>query len=141
MKYRLIGGALLGVLLSANLPAQGGSPSTVATEGPTQRFDSRFKLFPTQNLWTLLLLDSNNGRVWQVHYSLNDSVFAGQLPLNERELAPTASAHPGRFALRETQNIFTFLLLDQDDGRIWQLQWSKEKEKRGIVRVLAMASP
>jgi hypothetical protein len=141
MQCRLIGGALLVALLSARLPAQQGSPSTVATEGPTQRFDSRFKLFPTKNLWTFLLLDSNNGRVWQVHYSLTDTTFAGRLPLNESELAPPASAHLGRFALRETQNTFTFLLLDQDDGRVWQLQWSNDDEKRGIVRVLATALP
>jgi hypothetical protein len=141
MQYRLIGGALLVALLPASLPAQRGSPSTVATEAPTQRIDSRFKLSPTQNLWTFLLLDSTNGRVWQVHYSLTDSVFAGRLALNESELTPPASAHVGRFALRETQNIFTFLLLDQDDGRVWQLQWSNDATKRGIVRVLSTAAP
>jgi hypothetical protein len=141
MQYRLIGGALLVALLSASVPAQRGAPSTVATEDSTQRVDARFKLFPTQNLWTFLLLDSNNGRVWQVHYSLTDSGFAGRLALNESELAPPASAHPGRFALRETRNMFSFLLLDQDDGRVWQLQWSNDDEKRGIVRVLATAAP
>ncbi|MDE3152039.1 MAG: hypothetical protein KGL93_07305 [Gemmatimonadota bacterium] len=140
MKYRLIGGVLLAAVLSVGLPAQRGSPSSALREGPAQSFDPRFELVPTQNIWTFLLLDSSNGRVWQVHYAVTDSAFAGRLPLNELELAPPASAHPGRFVLRETQNIFTFLLLDQDDGRVWQVQWSNDEKSRGIVRVLADGS-
>jgi hypothetical protein len=132
---------LLVVSVSASLPAQRDSSSTVSTEGSTQTFDPRFKLIPTKNLWTFLLLDSNNGRVWQVHYALNDSEFSGQLPVTERELAVPPFAHHGRFALQETQNIFNFLLVDQDDGRVWQLQWSTDDKKRGIVRVLGNALP
>jgi hypothetical protein len=141
MRFRLIGGALALVLLPASVSAQRSVPGSAAAEGQTQRVDSRFKLFPTQNLWTFLLLDSSDGRVWQVQYAVSDSLFAGRLPLNEAELAPQASAHPGRFTLRETQNLWTFLLLDQDDGRIWQVQWSQDEEKRGIVRVLATPAP
>ncbi len=88
-----------------------------------------------------MLLDSNNGRVWQVHYALKDSEFSGQLPVNESELAVPPFAHHGRFELRETQNIFNFLLVDLEDGRVWQLQWSNDDEKRGIVRILANAFP
>ena len=141
MKYRVIGGVLLVALLSASLPAQQRPPSTVATQGPMQRFDSRFKLYPTQNVWTFLLLDSTNGRVWQLHFAVTDKEFSGRLPINEDELAPASSAHLGRFALRETQNVYTFLLLDQDDGRVWQLQWSSDKENRGLVRVLSTELP
>jgi hypothetical protein len=103
--------------------------------------DVRFTLTPTQNIWTFLLLDSNNGRVWQIHYSIADSAFAGRLPINEDVLTPPASAHIGRFALQDTQNTFNFLLLDQDDGRVWQIQWSYDKSKRGIVRALSPAVP
>ncbi len=132
---------LLVVLVSASLPAQQDSSSTLSTEGSTQIFDPRFKLIPTKNLWTFLLLDPNNGRVWQVHYALKDSEFSGQLPVNESELAVPPFAHHGRFELRETQNIFNFLLVDLEDGRVWQLQWSNDDEKRGIVRILANAFP
>lgn len=122
-------------------PPNKDSSSTLSTEGSTQIFDPRFKLIPTKNLWTFLLLDSNNGRVWQVHYALKDSEFSGQLPVNESELAVPPFAHHGRFELRETQNIFNFLLVDLEDGRVWQLQWSNDDEKRGIVRILANAFP
>jgi hypothetical protein len=141
MNWRMIGGALLVAFPAASLPAQQGSRATGATEASAQHVDSRFRLVPTQNVWVFLLLDSSNGRVWQVHFSVSDSAYAGRLPLNERELAPPSTTRPGRFALRETQNIFTFLLLDQDDGRVFQVQWSNNEENRGIVRVLATAAP
>ena len=41
----------------------------------------------------------------------------------------------GRFTLYPTQNIWTFILLDQIDGRILQVQWSIEQDKRFILRI------
>jgi hypothetical protein len=110
------------------------------TQAPV-RTGPRFTLTPTQNISVSLLLDSSNGRIWQVHFSVNDSDFAGRLPINGDTLAPPASAHDGRFVLQETSNIFTFLLLDRDDGRVWQVQWSNDADKRGIVRVLSERVP
>jgi hypothetical protein len=98
---------------------------------------SRFTLTPTQNVWTSLLLDSSTGRIWQIHFGVSDSAFAGRVPVNEEKLVPPASARHGRFVLQETQNIFTFLLLDQEDGRVWQVQWSNDEENRGIIRRLS----
>ena len=37
----------------------------------------------------------------------------------------------GRFFLYPTQNMYNFILLDQVDGRTWQVQWSIDKDKRG----------
>jgi hypothetical protein len=75
--------------------------------------------------------------VWQVHFALADSAFAGRLALNEEPLVPPAAARVGRFVLQETNNMFTFLLLDQEDGRVWQVQWSNEPDGRGIVQQLS----
>ena len=37
-----------------------------------QTYDiERFKLFPTQNMWTFILLDTVNGSTWQVQWSQN----------------------------------------------------------------------
>lgn len=30
----------------------------------------RFKLFPTQNMWTFIKLDTQTGQMWQVQYSV-----------------------------------------------------------------------
>jgi hypothetical protein len=106
-----------------------------------QRSDVRFTLTPTQNIWTFLLLDSNNGRVWQVQYAVSNDALTGRFAINDSSLVPRTSAHVGRFTLQETQNIYTFLLLDQDDGRVWQIQWSSDESKRGIVRVLSLTVP
>ena len=31
--------------------------------------DARYKLYPTQNMWTFLKLYTETGRIWQVQYS------------------------------------------------------------------------
>ena len=41
----------------------------------------------------------------------------------------------GRFFLYPTENIYNFLLLDQIDGRTWQVQWSTEESKRLVYRI------
>ena len=128
-------------ILGKPLIAQRGSQIPTPRPSTPQHTDVRFQLVPTQNVWTFLLLDSSTGRMWQVHFAVADSAFSGRLALNEDVLVPAGGAHIGRFAVRETQNIFTFLLLDQDDGRVWQVQWSNEERNRGIVKALATAQP
>ena len=34
--------------------------------------DVRFKLFPTENMWTFLKLDTQSGKIWQVQYSVGN---------------------------------------------------------------------
>ena len=92
-----------------------------------------YRLIPTRNIWTHILLDTSTGRAWQVQYSL-DETPGGRVPLNEHSLLPDgATPKNGRFAAYPTKNMFTFLLMDREDSRIWQLQWSNEPESRGIV--------
>jgi hypothetical protein len=133
--------SLLTPMLQHSVFAQDAPRSRERLIVPARRSDVRFTLTPTQNIWTFLLLDSDNGRVWQVNDALSDSTFAGRLAINEEALTPAALAHVGRFTLQETQNIFNFLLLDQDAGRVWQIQWSNDESKRGIVRVLSPTVP
>ena len=93
-----------------------------------------YRLFPTQNIWTFIKLNTRNGRMWQVQFDINgNSRFEtnlGLLPLVTKEEETN-----GRFTLYPTQNIYTFILLDQLDGREWQVQWSKESEQRLIVPI------
>ncbi len=103
----------------------------------SSRVDVRYVLFSTENIWTTLLLDSSTGRLWQVQYALSDSTFAGRLPIINVALVDSSRAHAGRFTLFPTHNIFTFLLLDQDNGTVYQIQWSNDAEKRGLVRALS----
>ena len=89
-----------------------------------------FRLFQTNNRWTFLKLDTRTGIINHVQYSINGDAF--QYSLNELPLAEGEDAIPGRFFLYPTENTFNYILLDQIDGRAWQVQWSQDKENRGI---------
>ena len=50
-------------------------------------------------------------------------------------LKNSPKAQNGRFFLYPTKNIYNFILLDQIDGRTWQVQWSYDENKRIIVPI------
>ena len=96
--------------------------------------DVNFKLFPTDNVWTFLKLDTRTGQITQVQYSVSgENKF--ETYLNMWSLVSPEDQISGRFNLFPTQNIWNFILLDQIDGRVWQAQWSQEPENRGILRI------
>lgn len=92
---------------------------------PSQRTDAIYRHFYTQNIYTLLKLDTRNGRIWQVQWGDKDHRFTSPLNL----VALSDESKPGRFTLYPTKNIFTFLLLDQDTGETWHIQWGNSGEK------------
>lgn len=93
-----------------------------------------YRLFPTQNMWTFIKLNTRNGRMWQVQYDVKES-NRFETNLNFVALVTKEEEHNDRFTLYPTQNIYTFILLDQLDGRTWQVQWSIEPEKRFIIPI------
>ncbi len=94
-----------------------------------------YQLFPTQNIWIFIKLDTRNGKMWQVQYSVIDE-NKGELVLNSLPLVSEANETKGRFTLYPTENMYNFLLLDQIDGTIVQVQWSLDAMKRGIISVI-----
>jgi hypothetical protein len=99
---------------------------------PTQRTDAPYRIFRTQNIYMLLKLDTRTGLIWQVQWGDSEHRFIE--PINLKVLAE--NGQPGRFSLYPTMNIFTFLLLDQEDGRTWQVQWGKEHQILAITVTL-----
>ena len=99
---------------------------------PEQKDIVRFKLFETTNMWTFLQLDTATGRIWQIQYVVEGDNRGG-ITLNSQDLTNGEQKIPGRFTLYSTQNMWIFILLDQINGNTWQVQWSQEEEKRGIV--------
>ena len=96
--------------------------------------NAKFQLFPTQNMWNFIKLNTQTGEMWQVQYSINDDNNRVSVTLNNRVLVESNDKKVnGRFTLYPTQNMYTFLLLDNIDGRVWQVQWSTEDGNRGIV--------
>jgi hypothetical protein len=89
---------------------------------PPQRLDARFRLFKTKNVWNFLELDTQTGKVWQVQFVLNDDANRKKIAVNPEVLAK--DGRPGRFTLHPTRNIYNFIVLDQENGKTWQVQWS-----------------
>ncbi|MBQ2291810.1 MAG: hypothetical protein II248_06630 [Paludibacteraceae bacterium] len=96
----------------------------------------RYKLYPTQNTWTLLELDTQTGRVWQVQYSVEGSKYRFKTRLNSWSLLEESDLQvSGRFELYPTQNMYNFVLLDKISGKTWQVQWSTEYNSRGYWEI------
>lgn len=96
---------------------------------------SNYELFPTDNIWILLKLDTRNGKINQVHFSVDKKYYRGEFVLNDQPLLPWTEADqekPGRFTLYKTRNLYNFILLDKINGRTWQVQWSLNDEDRFI---------
>jgi len=92
-----------------------------------------YRLFSTQNKWTYIKLNTRNGQLWQVQYSLEDNNM--EVPLSLITRVSKDEEKNGRFFLYPTQNIWNFILLDQLDGRVWQVQWSTEQKSRMVIQI------
>ena len=94
-----------------------------------------FKLYPTENMWTFIELNTVTGALWQVQYTVDKSEkyrFKTMLDLSDKRKGTyfPETEEPGRFELYKTQNMYNFILLDTLEGGVWQVQWSIEKDKR-----------
>ena len=72
--------------------------------------------------------------MWQVQWSLKDNQF--ETTLSDISRVTKDAEKNGRFFLYPTTNIYNFILLDQIDGRVWQVQWSIEEKDRMVTRIL-----
>lgn len=93
-----------------------------------------YQLYPTQNMWNFIKLDTRNGKMWQVQFGMdNESRF--ETFLNIVPLVSKEKEVNNRFILYPTQNIYNFILLDQIDGNTWQVQWSTDPNNRGVIPI------
>lgn len=114
-----------------------GLPSLFSQEinnNPDQSPIVPYRLFQTTNRWTFLELDTMTGKIWQIQYDVGGNNRGGVV-LNDKDLAEDKEKIPGRFTLYPTQNMWTFILLDQIDGSSWQVQWAMEKENRFVISI------
>ncbi len=93
-----------------------------------------YELYPTKNMWNFLKLNTRDGRIWQVQYSINDDSTRFETPLNTDMLA-NSKKYNGRFKLYNTDNIYNFVMLDRETGKTYQVQWSFEPEKRMVLPI------
>lgn len=101
---------------------------------PSQEPTAPFRLFRTTNVWTFIKLETTTGKIWQTQFDIDgDNRFS--VVLNSKDLAVGKEKISGRFTLYPTSNMYTFILLDQIDGRTWQIQWAMEVEDRLIIPI------
>ena len=93
-----------------------------------------YRLLPTQNMWTFIKLNTRNGQMWQVQFDVAGS-NRFETSLSSTYLVALEEEKNGRFTLYPTENIYNFILLDQIDGKTWQVQWSTDPESRGIIPI------
>lgn len=103
----------------------------------SQLREPRYQLFKTQNMWTFLKLDTMTGQIWQVQFSVKGGDYRFETALDTSPRISEYFDEPicGRFTLYATDNMYNFIMLDQIDGRCWQVQWSSEPENRGVIRI------
>jgi len=122
------------VLFACTLSAQVKEKSLKYPE-KSEQFPSNYQLFPTENVWTLLKLDTRNGVISIVHFSLSDDSLRGEGVVNGFPLVREEDQKVGRFTLYPTQNMYTFILLDKISGQTYQVQWSPKAKERFILPI------
>lgn len=94
----------------------------------------RYKLYQTENIYTLLQLDTKTGMIEQVQWSL-DSDNEGSVTINSDDLTYGYGYGSGSFELYPTKNMYQFILIDKTNGKKWHVQWGMESSKRWIRRI------
>jgi hypothetical protein len=89
-----------------------------------QVYSQTYKLYETQNIHNQLKLNTKTGEVYQVQDDGQTFlVTEAKTPDNDKE---------NKYTLQKTENIWTFIMLDQFSGKLWQCQFSvKGAEYRG----------
>jgi hypothetical protein len=96
--------------------------------------DFEYRLYPTENVFNFIKLNTTNGQLTQVQYSMENSKRF-EVILSTVSLVKKEEEVKGRFILYPTKNIWTFILLDQIGGNTWQVQWSLNPEQRTIIPI------
>lgn len=100
----------------------------------TNSLKQRYKLYQTDNIYTLLQLDTKTGQIEQVQWSLG-SDNEGSVTINDQDLTFGYGYGSGSFELYATKNMYQFILLDKTDGRKWHVQWGMTATQRWIRRL------
>jgi hypothetical protein len=129
MKSRLL--TLVLVLFSTISVAQ------TTSQPPVQNISTDstvvYRLFSTRNMYTFIKLNTRNGHMWQIQWSMKSDQF--ETPLSIVTLVAKENEKNGRFFLYPTTNFYNFILMDQIDGRVWQVQWSTEVKDRMVLPI------
>ncbi len=95
---------------------------------------NRYKLYQTENIYTLLQLDTKTCQIDQVQWSLN-SENEGSIAINSEDLTYGFGYGSNCFELYPTKNMYQFILLNKTNGMKWHVQWGMKDKERWIRRI------
>lgn len=72
--------------------------------------------------------------MWQIQFDDKEKNRL-ETAINDLSLVEKHEEVDNRFTLYSTQRIWTFILLDQINGKIWQVEWSIKPEERKIIPI------
>lgn len=98
-----------------------------ANPAKTSNWTNRFQLFATKNMWNFILLDSYNGRLWQVQYSLQGSDERMCIPINKQKLVLNSSK--SIFSIQPLVSMYQYYLINDSTGDMWKFQWSTDGDE------------
>lgn len=91
---------------------------------PNGNYTNRFRLYETKNMWTFIELDTFTGRLWQVQFSVEGTQYMVSIPINEYPLI--TSNNRSVFTVQPMTSMYQFYLINEDDGEMWQFQWTTD---------------
>lgn len=106
-------------------------PATEYTQDPK----ANYRLYKTKNTYNFIKLDTRTGQMEMVQWSTKSGGTFTYPLSNEKRVYAVEDEIPGRFTLYATTNFYNFVLLDQIDGRTWQVQWSTDPDEMMVVRI------
>jgi hypothetical protein len=92
---------------------------------PKNTWANRYALFETQNMWTFILLDQWNGKLWQVQYSVQGVEYMGSWVINDTILSSDGGV---KFSITPLTSMFQYYLTNNETGEMWKFQWTTNKE-------------
>ena len=93
-----------------------------------------YRLFSTKNAYNFIKLNTRNGQMSQVQWG-TENKYRFETTLSDINRVNKDEEINGRFFLYPTTNIYNFILLDQIDGKAWQVRWSIEEKDRMVIRI------
>lgn len=105
-------------------------PATEYTQDPK----ANYRLYKTKNTYNFIKLDTRTGQMEMIQWGSGSERTTYTLSNVKRVYSPEDEI-PGRFTLYATTNFYNFVLLDQIDGRTWQVQWDTDTTNMMVVRI------
>ena len=85
----------------------------------------RYWLYPTQNMWTFILLDTFCGKLWQCQFSVEGSKYIFSIPINNEYLSYT---NKSKFSVSPMTSMYQFYLNNEETGEQYQFQWTTKSD-------------